>query len=169
MTEKNPIRFYFWLGPLLNRYSERVIGQAFMHSLEYAYYKEIPEIKSPVVREAFFLFKQSIDIGIEEDRREAELREGRKKYGMRGRYHPNWKGGITPENQVGRNSNEYKSWRNAVFARDDYTCQICGIRGRDLQAHHIEKWSECKAKRYDKDNGVTLCKKCHKEIHGRKE
>ena len=167
--ERDSIRFYFWVGPLMNRYSDKVIGKAFMYALEYVYYKKVPEIKSRTVQEAFSLLRYSIDLGREEERKEFELKENRKKHGMRGCYHPNWKGGITPENQVGRNSLEYKHWRNSVFARDDYTCQICGKRGGELQAHHLERWSECKGKRYEVNNGMTLCKECHKEVHRRKE
>ncbi len=29
-----------------------------------------------------------------------------------------------------------------VFARDDYTCQVCGKRGTHLEAHHLKSFAE---------------------------
>jgi hypothetical protein len=67
-----------------------------------------------------------------------------------------------------RVSKEYITWRKLVFERDDYTCQMCGERGKELNAHHIKKWPECIELRTELKNGITLCKECHKELH-RKE
>lgn len=64
-----------------------------------------------------------------------------------------------------RMSNDYKLWRLSVFNRDNLTCKKCGYKGKDLEAHHIKKWSTHYDLRYDIDNGITLCKKCHKELH----
>ena len=50
-----------------------------------------------------------------------------------------WKGGITPTMQAIRNSLDNRNWRTAVFERDDYTCQMCGERGGDLEADHYPK------------------------------
>lgn len=85
----------------------------------------------------------------------------------KGKDHWNWKGGITPQNQKERNSSQYRRWREAVFARDDYTCQKCGQRGGNLNAHHISAWAKDKGRRFDVSNGITLCSKCHKAIHAR--
>lgn len=89
----------------------------------------------------------------------------RPKGAQKGEYHWNWRGGITPENQKGRSSGEYAEWRKKVFERDGYTCRRCGKKGGRLNAHHIERWAENCRKRYDVSNGVTLCEKCHKDIH----
>ena len=66
-----------------------------------------------------------------------------------------------------RNSKEYKEWRTEVFRRDNYTCQNCGVIGGELNAHHIKPFSRFPAFRFDVDNGITLCKKCHKLAHKR--
>lgn len=88
--------------------------------------------------------------------------------GKKGEDHWNWKGGITPKNQKGRASVEYKEWRAAVFERDHYTCQVCRKVGGVLNAHHIIPWAKDLEKRYDIENGITLCKACHSSIHRRK-
>ena len=58
-------------------------------------------------------------------------------------------------------SREHKEWRRAVYERDNYTCAICNMTGRDLEPHHIKKWSRYPKLRYDINNGITLHKKCH--------
>lgn len=73
----------------------------------------------------------------------------------------NWKGGTGSERHKAMGKIEYKEWRNAVFKRDDYTCQICLVRGFDVNADHIEKWSERPDLRYEVSNGRTLCRACH--------
>jgi 5-methylcytosine-specific restriction endonuclease McrA len=75
-----------------------------------------------------------------------------------------WEGGITAENRKIRNSDEYKDWRNNVFDRDNYTCQCCGEKSGDLEAHHIENFSSNEDKRFDVNNGITMCRKCHNPV-----
>ena len=81
----------------------------------------------------------------------------------RGENHYNWQGCITSVNQTIRHSVEYKLWREAVFKRDDYTCQICFTRGKELQADHIKPFSLYPELRFAIDNGRTLCVECHKD------
>jgi hypothetical protein len=76
-----------------------------------------------------------------------------------------WKGGITPENTKIRRSIELRLWREAVFARDNWTCQKYKIRGCHLVAHHINNFSEYPELRFAIDNGITLSEKAHKEFH----
>ncbi|MEA1937188.1 MAG: HNH endonuclease [Patescibacteria group bacterium] len=64
-----------------------------------------------------------------------------------------------------RNTKEYKSWRSAVFERDNFTCTECKQKGGDLEAHHIESFKKYPKRRYKIDNGITLCRLCHKELH----
>lgn len=61
---------------------------------------------------------------------------------------------------------EYYTWRNQIFFRNNHTCQHCGDdKGGNLNAHHIECYSNNKEKRFDVNNGITLCTKCHTSFH----
>ena len=63
----------------------------------------------------------------------------------------------------------YKQFRLEVLKRDKFTCQMCNKRGKRvrLNVHHIMKWSSASTLRYDTDNGITLCKGCHKSVTGK--
>lgn len=77
-----------------------------------------------------------------------------------------WKGGISQANRTERmnfmRTLEYKSWRKAVFERDEYTCQMCFVVGGILNADHIKPYSLFPELRLDIDNGRTLCAPCHR-------
>lgn len=77
-----------------------------------------------------------------------------------------WEGGKTAEIKRIRNSDDFDRWRKAVYTRDDYTCQDCGQRGGHLNAHHIKEFAKFPELRFEVDNGLTLCHKCHYKIHG---
>lgn len=64
---------------------------------------------------------------------------------------------------------EYKQWRNIIFERDDYTCQLCSLRGMRLEAHHLLSAREYPEFILAEDNGVTLCRQCHNELNGREK
>jgi len=82
-----------------------------------------------------------------------------------GKNNPRWRGGITPENLRIRNSIETRLWREAVFARDNWTCQKYGVKGGRLVAHHIQNFSQFPDLRLAIDNGITLSDKAHREFH----
>ena len=84
---------------------------------------------------------------------------------MVGQNAANWRGGITETNAKIRNSAEMGQWRRAVFARDNYTCQICAQRGGTLHADHIKPFSLFPNLRTELGNGRTLCFSCHRQ-HG---
>lgn len=75
----------------------------------------------------------------------------------------NWQGGKTDMNEFARRSVEYRLWREAVFARDNWTCQDCGLRGCELNADHIKPFALFPELRYAIDNGRTLCVPCHRK------
>jgi len=90
---------------------------------------------------------------------------------------PNWKGGITPLRIMIRTHTLYKRWRTNIFERDDFTCQICGIRGVELNVDHwpksfsqilhdnnirsLEDAINCE-EMWNIKNNRTLCADCHK-------
>ena len=77
--------------------------------------------------------------------------------------HWNWKGGITTENHLLRDSLRYKHWRIQIFQRDKFACVMCGYRShkkRDIRADHIKPFSLYPKLRFDISNGRTLCLPC---------
>jgi hypothetical protein len=78
---------------------------------------------------------------------------------------PCWKGGVTSTNKLLRESEQFEDWRKAVFQRDDWTCQKCGIRGGQLHPHHIKRFADYPELRFDVSNGLTLCEDCHRRLH----
>lgn len=64
---------------------------------------------------------------------------------------------------------DWDSRRKKVYRRDNYTCQNCGAKGgpkgnAELHAHHIVPKS--KGGTHEISNLQTVCKECHKAIHG---
>ena len=53
----------------------------------------------------------------------------------------------------------YHDVRYYVFARDNYTCQVCKKEGKILQTHHIKYVSKGGSNRAD--NLITVCTDCH--------
>jgi len=76
-----------------------------------------------------------------------------------------WKGGITLQSARLRGLLEFDLWRNAVFIRDNWTCQKCGQRGGELNVHHIHNFADFPQLRTAIENGATLCISHHKEFH----
>lgn len=73
-----------------------------------------------------------------------------------------WRGGVSLEDEIIRKSTEYKTWRIAVYERDNYTCQKCGSKKSDsFNAHHIKAFKHYPELRFVVSNGLTLCKDCH--------
>jgi hypothetical protein len=84
----------------------------------------------------------------------------------RGENHTNYKSEKTsPQSVTIRNSEEYRNWRNAIFAKYDYRCGICAIRTKNLNAHHLDSFHAFPEKRFEVSNGFCLCSKHHKMFH----
>lgn len=93
---------------------------------------------------------------------ESRIKQGQSIKGEKSRL---WKGGITEENHKIRSGIETRLWREAVFARDNWTCQKYGIKGGKLHSHHIQNFAQYIELRFAIDNGITLSEKAHKEFH----
>lgn len=77
---------------------------------------------------------------------------------------------ITDEQRMrSRRSIITRQWRLAVFKRDHFECQSCGMFAEraTLEAHHIENWSSAPEKRFTISNGITFCNDCHVRFHQR--
>ena len=97
------------------------------------------------------------------------------RHNPKGKEHWNWQGGITQIRKQFWDSIKYRKWRKEIFERDNYTCQMCGIKNIFLEVHHKEErnksWKKYNIKTleealnckelWNKDNGITLCRKCH--------
>jgi 5-methylcytosine-specific restriction endonuclease McrA len=63
---------------------------------------------------------------------------------------------------------DYQNWRNTVLQRDKYQCQMPNCESKhSLVVHHIIPYAKSYALRTDPNNGITLCRKCHKETFGK--
>lgn len=96
----------------------------------------------------------------EETRRKiSESHKGAKAY--------QWKGGVTTESQKIRASAEYIKWRDAVYKRDRWVCQDCGVKcvKGNIVAHHIISFVDSVGLRFVVENGQVLCRPCHARVH----
>ena len=57
----------------------------------------------------------------------------------------------------------YRNWTIKIFEKYNFTCQKCKIRGKNLNAHHIFTWKEHPNLRFNIENGICLCEKCHSQ------
>ena len=85
--------------------------------------------------------------------------------------HPLWKGGVTTEHEKIRRGKRYKEWRDAVYQRDRYHCQICHkhCESKNIVAHHLNSFAAYEHLRFIVDNGTTLCRSCHINLHKNEE
>ncbi|HEC63778.1 MAG TPA: hypothetical protein ENI23_00625 [bacterium] len=59
----------------------------------------------------------------------------------------------------------YFRWSREVRRRGGYICQLCGRIEGKIIAHHLYNWADYPDKRFDEDNGITLCDSHHTELH----
>lgn len=96
-----------------------------------------------------------------------KLSEARKNQYRDKTKHPMWKGGVTPLNKLLRVSSMWKIWREAVFLRDNFTCQnkdceFCNNEiGVMLHPHHIKQVSLFPELVFNINNGITYCADYH--------
>lgn len=91
--------------------------------------------------------------------------------------HPLWKINrleIKDQDKTIRSSFEMGTWRKNVFSRDCWQCQLCNNKSSKnnkvvLNAHHIKKYIDFPDLRFNVNNGITLCEKCHKSTYGKEK
>ena len=106
----------------------------------------------------------------------------------RGENHNWYTNGTTSLNQAAYKA-IWKSWKQPILERDNYTCTECGCTS-DLEVHHIERFSEIRdmvlklhpslspqvieekqalceliVSAHESVEGVTLCRACHRSLH----
>jgi len=57
-------------------------------------------------------------------------------------------------------SHVWRAIRDRIFARDDYTCQYCGERGKKLECDHVV--AVAKGGSHDDQNLTTACIACNR-------
>lgn len=89
---------------------------------------------------------------------------------IKGSNHPNYNPNLTDEERLLSKNKRFdrdeklRDWILHIFKKDDFTCKKCGDK-KDIQAHHIMPWAKHIDLRYDINNGITLCKICHRKFH----
>jgi len=97
---------------------------------------------------------------------------------LKGKNNPNWTGGSKLQMEI-RNLYFYSYWRLHIFKRDMFTCRICKLKTRNIHVHHLISFKyiiinyniknikdalNCELL-WNTNNGITVCKECHKKIH----
>lgn len=110
-------------------------------------------------------------------------RKGKPITAIQGDRHYAWKGGRTKLQKIIRHSVCYRSWREMVFKRDDYTCVECKAKNGNgkrvvlnadhypkafcelLTEHNIKSYADAIACNQLWELGIarTLCLSCHRK------
>jgi len=97
--------------------------------------------------------------------RVAKIGELNGMFGIRGEENAKWDPNKTRDQRhKDRKLFINKEWRNKVFERDNYTCELTGER-RTLVAHHLESYNTDIKNRFVVDNGITISEDAHKLFH----
>ena len=152
-NKKSFVLYKSWLNPV-SQLSNENAGKLFLYILQFD--NDQKQIVEEELKPIYFAITEQI------------VYEWSKFNPKTQKYHWNYKGGITPENRVIRNSEKYKNWRENVFDRDVYICQNCFQIGGELNAHQIKEFSKYPELRFEISNGLTLCKSCHINEHRKK-
>jgi len=76
------------------------------------------------------------------------------------------KGKQLVENRISPYVISWNSIRKAIYKRDSWVCQECGIKcGKYIACHHIDY----NPSNNDSNNLITLCKSCHSKTNFRRE
>ena len=66
--------------------------------------------------------------------------------------------------ELTKNRGKRLLWRTNILVRDNYTCQVTGIK-ENLHAHHIFSKATHPELQFNENNGITLTSKIHREFH----
>lgn len=72
------------------------------------------------------------------------------------------------KNQDFYNSKQWDSTRKTINNRDRGLCRLCYSEGKIVYSecvHHIEEVKDNKKLRCDENNLISLCSRCHREVH----
>ena len=94
-----------------------------------------------------------------------DLGISRRRGGGEGSKNPAWNNNATIRNFGERFTKRYLKWKSIVLKRDEFMCCLCGYKGNRLHVHHILRFALYPEKRTDINNGVTLCRECHIDLH----
>ena len=83
-----------------------------------------------------------------------------------GSSNPNWKGAQITDAVRERRSYDAKIWRESCLKRDGFKCTSCGSVEK-LHVHHLLEFADYPERRWDINNGKTVCVFCHEKIHKR--
>lgn len=82
-----------------------------------------------------------------------------------GTNHPFYNSDIPDDKRIKkRHYNATNNWSKRVRERDGWKCVICGYNQKCV-AHHLDSYLAFPNKRYDVNNGVTLCRPHHIDFH----
>lgn len=147
---KNSLVLYHDYLEKFKSLTDEQFGKLIRCMLTYDASGEIPSIDDALMEVAFYIVKVDMDKDAIKSRS--------------GKNHWNWKNGITNENHRIRQSSQYLDFKKRVLKRDKYLCQICGSKNK-LHVHHIKPFSQYPDLKFDVNNGITLCEKCHRKVH----
>jgi hypothetical protein len=83
-----------------------------------------------------------------------------------GENNPNWKGGRSKFIKSIYRLPEYINWQKKCMERDNFKCVVCSEHRKIyLTVHHIYSKDINFDRIFDINNGVTICKKCHRKFH----
>ena len=85
----------------------------------------------------------------------------------KGEVHYNWKGGLSRPSTLLNKAQRlrfHKEMKYLILKRDNFSCQMCDTKGKNLHVDHIQPWSEYVELRFSMDNCRTLCANCHYKV-----
>ena len=108
-------------------------------------------------------YKKGTKVSAEIRKKQSKAKKGK----LLGKDNPNWKGGLISDEVRDRRSYQAKRWREECRERDENKCTLCGSIER-LHVHHILPYKDYPDRRWDINNGQTVCALCHEKIHQRR-